>query len=121
MRFIVLTASLFLAVSSVTFSMSVSAAFVICSESSPGLKRMVVTQSRGRAAARFALSTGTEIATIFEGEPTARAKVLRHREILDTSPVYSPAGEAVSLNDLLPSQDDDESATSIVVFLRSLG
>ena len=118
MKLKVPAASLLLASSSVTFWMSESSAFVIDCRSSPSSRWMEMgTKSRGATTtARFAVAT--EIATIFEGEPTARAKVLCHREILGTSPVYSPTGEAVSLNDLLPS---DDSAASIVVFLRSLG
>ena len=59
-------------------------------------------------------------ATIFEGEPTERAKsTIDQRQVIRTLPVTSIQGDKVNFDDLIGTPQEGQ--TSIVVFLRSLG
>lgn len=57
--------------------------------------------------------------TIYSGEPTFRAKQIDIRQLITTANIYTVYGDPVSVNDVIGSSTND--ATSIVVFLRSLG
>ena len=65
-------------------------------------------------------------ATLFEGEPTERAKTaMDHRQVIRQFPVTNLDGQQVYFDDLIgpppPLGENDQQQTSIVVFLRSLG
>ena len=47
--------------------------------------------------------------TVFSGEPTARARTLRHRQIIQDHPVYDIEGTVTTPE------------SKIIVFMRSLG
>lgn len=70
-----------------------------------------------------AASSSAGAATIFEGEPTERARsTVDPRQVVRARPVTSIRGQEVRFDDLIGTPDDpDDGTTSIVVFLRSLG